>query len=96
MLKHFKASNGKTVEYSSLVYAVKVKDAEGETELALNIIHQHFDEVTFRNAFGHLDKSTYLAIQELVKSLGAKRGAYGRIDGTNHTLREMKDGSDKS
>lgn len=86
MLKKLKTKNGKIVQYSSLVYAVQVFDKEGNQELAVNVIHHHFDEVTFRNAFGHLDKETYQSLKEFVKSLGASKATYGRIDGSKKRL----------
>jgi hypothetical protein len=80
MLKTFTASNGIVVEYSPLIYSVSVVK-DGTSIMVTTLLHQHFDEATFRNAFGKYDRKTRIALQEFCKSIGIVEAKRGRKSG---------------
>lgn len=87
MLNKFKASNGITVEYSPLVYSVSVLKDGIKTDLTTTLIHPHFDEGVFRNAFGGFDRETRKALEEFCRSLGINKMKRGRKDGRRKTIK---------
>lgn len=88
MLERFIASNGIVIEHSAVVRTVAIlKDGE-TTDLVTTLLHQHFDEGTFRNMYGTLDKETYIALGEFCDSLGITKMKRGRKDGYRKTIQE--------
>lgn len=87
MLKTFTASNGVTVEYSPLIYTVSVLKDGIKTDLTTTLMHPHFDEGVFRNAFGSYDRETRKALGEFCNSLGITQAKRGRKDGRRKTIK---------
>ena len=89
MLKKFKASNGIIVEYSPLVYSLSIHN-EGSQTMVTTLLHQHFDEATFRNAFGKYDRDTRKALQEFCESIGIEKANRGRKSGKKNKIKLKK------
>jgi hypothetical protein len=88
MLKKFKASNGIIVEYSPLIYSLSViKD--DKPVMVTTLLHQHFDEATFRNAFGKYDRDTRKALQEFCGSIGIEKANRGRKSGKKNKIKKI-------
>tara|TARA_R110002153_G_scaffold27498_1_gene85385 strand:- start:5067 stop:5354 length:288 start_codon:yes stop_codon:yes gene_type:complete len=87
-LKRFTASNGIVVEYSSMVYAISILKDGVNTDLVTTLLHQHFDEGTFRNMFGKYDRETYKALKEFCKSIGIRTAIRGRKNGRKKKLKQ--------
>jgi hypothetical protein len=87
MLERFKASNGIVIEHSSLVRTVASLKDGVNTDLVTTLVHQHFDEGTFRAMFGHLDKPIYQALEEFCNSLGIYKMKRARKDGRRKKIK---------
>ena len=88
MLKQFIASNGVVVEYSPLIYSLSVLKDGKTVDSVTTLIHQHFDEATFRNMFGKFDRESYKALKEFCESLGIKTAIRGRKNGRKKKLKK--------
>ena len=86
LINKFTASNGVVVEYTPLIYSISVFKDGVNADLVTTLLHQHFDEGTFRNMFGKFDRATYLALKEFCHSIGIKTAIRGRRDGRKKKL----------
>lgn len=90
MLKKFTAKNGMVIEYATPIYMISVFNKDGEEELTTNLLHPHFHQGVYRNAFGKYKRDTHDALSEFCDHLGIEEVEKGRRDGSQKTLHVKK------